>query len=780
MHILSTKSRLQGSCAAAVLGFLLAPAHAADPACQPGWQEGANYTIGQLAAYLGHNYSAKVNHTAYVGAGWTPRDTPTLWQDLGLCSSAVVPTQPPPAPTPIPTVTPLPTQPPATPLPSSTPRPIATPAPTGTPVPSSVPTTPPPVPTAPPGNCQAAAWVAGTAYGTGQRVTVNGTVYIAKWWTQGDNPADAGQWGPWQIASDCLVQPTVVPTPAPADFSGLVISEIATSNAPADGAWLEIYNRGDTAYPLGGASVRTRSSYNCLPPCPLNQFVIPAGTVVPAQGFLVIAATTDPQPYNSAQLVYANDVYSYPQWGSSGFVELVSSAGTTIDFVRFGDEATPPNTPAAWAGSNVPYLPTGQSGTGKALVRPFPLQPDTHSAADWKLIPFSTPGGPNDVLPTAIDSDDDGIPDNAKLPGGSYNGINYYALGARQGKRDLFIQIDWMQGSDPAVTPRREALQKVVAAFASHNIAVHFDVGPLFNPNVYPADFNLGGGRQIPFSLCSSLDAASSDSCKSLFDSKQFMDLRRRQTFHYALFGNSQNTDGGGGSSGRAEMPGNDFIVTLGGWGLNTADSTSTQMLINFQAGTLMHELGHNLGLFHGGNDGINNKPNYVSVMNYLFQIQGVGNDVMRDDAVQRYYALKGFGPYRDRCGMRYDACDPDMRIDYSDGGSMPLDKNALQESKLLGRGAYANVYADWNGNYLSDLAAYSYDVDIETSDTVIRDYNDWAGLLLPFARYGSVLHGTQRNRSTVPVPVLNPVLSDRQPVADEQPLPQWAIQPAH
>ena len=33
-----------------------------------------------------------------------------------------------------------------------------------------------------------------------------------------------------------------------------------------------------------------------------------------------------------------------------------------------------------------------------------------------------------------------------------------------------------------------------------------------------------------------------------------------------------------------------------------------------------MHELGHNLGLEHGGRDDGNYKPNYLSVMNYLYE----------------------------------------------------------------------------------------------------------------------------------------------------------------
>jgi hypothetical protein len=42
------------------------------------------------------------------------------------------------------------------------------------------------------------------------------------------------------------------------------------------------------------------------------------------------------------------------------------------------------------------------------------------------------------------------------------------------------------------------------------------------------------------------------------------------------------------------------------------------------QAATLMHELGHTLGMHHGGLDDVNNKPNYVSIMNYSFAFTGL------------------------------------------------------------------------------------------------------------------------------------------------------------
>ena len=41
-------------------------------------------------------------------------------------------------------------------------------------------------------------------------------------------------------------------------------------------------------------------------------------------------------------------------------------------------------------------------------------------------------------------------------------------------------------------------------------------------------------------------------------------------------------------------------------------------------ANTILHEVGHNLGLRHGGNVDCNYKPNYNSVMNYRYQFPGV------------------------------------------------------------------------------------------------------------------------------------------------------------
>ena len=44
----------------------------------------------------------------------------------------------------------------------------------------------------------------------------------------------------------------------------------------------------------------------------------------------------------------------------------------------------------------------------------------------------------------------------------------------------------------------------------------------------------------------------------------------------------------------------------------------------NEKIGTFVHELGHNLGLFHGGSEFRKPKPNHLSIMNYLFQTTGI------------------------------------------------------------------------------------------------------------------------------------------------------------
>ena len=90
--------------------------------------------------------------------------------------------------------------------------------------------------------------------------------------------------------------------------------------------------------------------------------------------------------------------------------------------------------------------------------------------------------------------------------------------------------------------------------------------------------------------------------------------------------------------SGYSDLGGADSAVTLGKWAPNPGQPQNTKA--NVQAGTLMHELGHTIGLAHGGayedtagsyalTYGGNCKPNYQSIMNYLFQIDLLPGNVL-------------------------------------------------------------------------------------------------------------------------------------------------------
>ena len=136
---------------------------------------------------------------------------------------------------------------------------------------------------------------------------------------------------------------------------------------------------------------------------------------------------------------------------------------------------------------------------------------------------------------------------------------------------------------------------------------------------------------------------------------KDFVDLRTARTgdfdrlfghgFHYAAF---IHTYAGQDSSGLSRtIPGDEFLISLG----NASKKTGTA---DQQAGTFMHELGHNLGLRHGGADNTHYKPNYLSVMNYMFQMSGIGAD-----------STFGLYSYSDveLGAIREDSLDPDAPL---------------------------------------------------------------------------------------------------------------------
>ncbi|WP_020387441.1 hypothetical protein [Kribbella catacumbae] len=215
----------------------------------------------------------------------------------------------------------------------------------------------------------------------------------------------------------------------------------------------------------------------------------------------------------------------------------------------------------------------------------------------------------------ATDTDGDSLPDAWETNGYDADGdgdidVNLPAYGATPNKKDLFVEMDYMSGRLATTA----AFDRIVQVFASApvsnpdgttGIRLHLDGGPAAG-----AAHNLGGGNQVPYDSNLQPAEQQTDAIKSTHFASA-----RKAVFHYMLWADDYNNTC---SSGNAfAIPNDTFIVTMG----PKCNWTVTE---NRNVGTFIHELGHDLGLTHGGADHVNYKPNYLSVMNYFFQFDGV------------------------------------------------------------------------------------------------------------------------------------------------------------
>jgi hypothetical protein len=234
-------------------------------------------------------------------------------------------------------------------------------------------------------------------------------------------------------------------------------------------------------------------------------------------------------------------------------------------------------------------------------------------------------------LSLSPDTDGDGLPDNWETEGLDINGdgepdLELPAMGADPERKDIFLEIDPMPGDEIS----QAAVNMVVQAFAnapvsnpdgSTGITVHVDNGPssTMDPTTGETWGSLSRQDAVPLQQVLGTEPGGQYNW-SAFEAikKAHFEPARERAFHYVVsaerYGSSEQL-----STGISRGIGaSDLIIA------HPLGPSKTYEGAIAEAGTLMHELGHNLGLHHGGTDDLNYKPTYLSIMNYAFQFTGL------------------------------------------------------------------------------------------------------------------------------------------------------------
>ncbi len=223
----------------------------------------------------------------------------------------------------------------------------------------------------------------------------------------------------------------------------------------------------------------------------------------------------------------------------------------------------------------------------------------------------------------STDNDGDGLCDNWETEGIDFNhdGVIDLTLDhADMNHKDVYVEVDWMAQHQPLAG----ALAQVVQSFAQSpvqnpdghpGVALHVQVDEqaVEHEDVLSVQVDTESNTdfdRVKQAYFGTAAERASNNAKAILAAK-------RLAYRYALFVHNQFGDS---ASGVAEVGGNDIVISLGSFSKVHGHNRGN---LKEQAGTFMHELGHSLGLRHGGGDDLNCKPNLLSVMSYTRQFDG-------------------------------------------------------------------------------------------------------------------------------------------------------------
>ncbi|WBQ07958.1 hypothetical protein [Kribbella sp. CA-293567] len=349
------------------------------------------------------------------------------------------------------------------------------------------------------------------------------------------------------------------------------------------------------------------------------------------------------------------------------------------------------------------------------------------SGAVAGLAPDQPAAAPLAAAPAATDTDGDSLPDAWETNGYDANGdgvvdVDLPALGASPTKKDLFVEMDYMSGRLATTA----AFDRIVQTFAnapvsnpdgSKGIRIHLDGGPAAG-----AAYNLGGGNQVPYDSNLQPAEAQTDAIK-----KANFAPARKAIFHYMLWADDYDNTC---SSGNAfAIPNDTFIVTMG----PKCNWTVTE---NRNVGTFIHELGHDLGLTHGGTDHANYKPNYLSVMNYFFQFDGVPRT-----SGSNWFSYSSFAPP----ALNETSLRESVGLNTATASTWKTKWKCPNGSTRTSGAANAGI--DWNCDG-DTVDTTSTSINGDTSKTTLSAQNNWANIKFGG---GDVGGGSSQSKTSTP-----------------------------